>query len=492
MHTIDTDVLVVGAGPVGLSTAAELQRFGADCQVLEATAERAGGSRALTLHARTLELLHLRGVAEDFISQGRVVSEVMLAAGPRSQVRLDLASLDSPFPFVLILPQAETEQLLERQLTNLGGEVSRGQRVTGLELQNDHVIATVSAPDGGQTRWRAHWLVAADGARSTVRQLVGAKTRGDREGATYYGGDVSVEDMPAELKIIWSNGGFGALVPFADGSFRVAVTASGTVLHGSQPTLAQLQAQVDRVFPQRMRLNEPTWLTKLHSGHRQVLDYRHGRVFLAGDAAHTHNPAGGQGMNIGLHDSFNLGWMLAAVVHGKASEELLDTYHAERYPAAASVLAQTRRSMQLAHLKAKPLQMVRNTTLSVAPAAVRRRIAEQFAGLAAYDSRQDRGGWLSRSKNDTPTRVPDIPLMTNDGGHTSLYAEIPTTLYVELRRHGNQLTISSDGRETSLFDVRRTVASRLGLADGESLRIRPDGHVWQESFAVADSNPTTS
>lgn len=360
METIDTDVLVVGAGPVGLSTAAELLRFGADCRVLEATVERAGGSRALTLHARTLELLHLRGLAQDFINQGGVVSEVMLAAGPRHEVRLDLACLDSPFPFVLILPQAETERLLERQLTELGGEVDRGQRVTGLDFEDDHVIATVSTPDGEHSQWRAQWLVGADGAHSTVRQLVGAQTRGDREGMTYYGGDVSVDGMRPELKIIWSNSGFGALVPFADGSFRVAVTASGTESHGSQPTLAQLQTQVDRVFPQRMRLKEPTWLTLLHSGHRQVLNYRHDRVFLAGDAAHTHNPAGGQGMNIGLHDSFNLGWKLAAVVNGNAPEELLDTYHAERHPAAASVVAQTRRSMKLAHMKSGPLQMVRN------------------------------------------------------------------------------------------------------------------------------------
>ncbi|OLT08843.1 hypothetical protein BJF90_11965 [Pseudonocardia sp. CNS-004] len=187
--------------------------------------------------------------------------------------------------------------------------------------------------------------------------------------------------MDPQLQLIWSAHGFGVLDPFRDGTFRVAVTAPATSGQQSEPTLADIQRQVDRVFPHRLPLRDATWLTVLRSGHRQLLDYRHGRVLFAGDAAHTHNPAGGQGMNIGLHDAFNLGWKLAAVVTGDAPERLLDIYHDERHPAAARVLAHTQRSMQLAHLRSPLSRVLRDQVVHHLPAALRRRLLEQVAGL---------------------------------------------------------------------------------------------------------------
>jgi 2-polyprenyl-6-methoxyphenol hydroxylase-like FAD-dependent oxidoreductase len=472
MDTIDTDVLVVGAGPVGLAVAGELRRFGIDCEVLEARAEREPGSRALTLHARTLELLNLRGMSGELIARGRVVGEIALVTEPGRAVHLHLDELDSPFPFVLVLPQAETEEVLERRLRELGGIPSRGERLTAVEPGPEHVVATTVG-----RRVRARWLVAADGAHSTVRDLLQAPVRASREAWTYYGADVSLDGVDAQLQLIWSAQGFGVLVPFRDGTFRVAVTAPAASRHAVEPTLTDIQRQVDRVFPRRLLLRDPTWLTVLRSGHRQLLDYRHGRVLFAGDAAHTHNPAGGQGMNIGLHDAFNLGWKLAAVVTGDAHERLLDTYHSERHPTAARVLAQTQRSMQLAHLRSPLSRMLRDQVIHHLPAPMRRRLLEQVAGLdvdyASPGSRSRRRAAASPAG----ARVPDIPLMTPDGRPTSLHPNLSASGDTELRINGTELTVRCGDRTLTFLDHRRAARQRLGLADGILLRIRPDGHV---------------
>jgi 2-polyprenyl-6-methoxyphenol hydroxylase-like FAD-dependent oxidoreductase len=472
MDSIDTDVLVVGAGPVGLAVAGELRRFGIDCEVLEARAEREPGSRALTLHARTLELLNLRGMSGELIARGRVVGEIALVTGPGRAVHLRRDELDSPFPFVLVLPQAETEEVLERRLRELGGVLRRGERLTAVEPGPEHVVATTVG-----RRVRARWLVAADGAHSTVRDLLQAPVRGGREGWTYYGADVSLDGVDPQLKLIWSAQGFGVLVPFRDGTFRVAVTAPAASGQAVEPTLADIQRQVDRVFPRRLLLRDPTWLTVLRSGHRQLLNYRHGRVLFAGDAAHTHNPAGGQGMNIGLHDAFNLGWKLAAVATGDAHERLLDTYHDERHPAATRVLAQTQRSMQLAHLRSPLSRMLRDQVIHHLPTPLRRRLLQQVAGLDV-----DYAPPGSRSRRHAAAlpagaRVPDIPLMTPDGRPTSLHPNLSASGDTELRIAGTELTVRCGDRTRTFLDHRRAARQRLGLTDGIPLRIRPDGHV---------------
>ena len=377
----ETDVLVVGGGPVGVSTAIELRRFGVECRVIEAEGARPEGSRALTLHARTLELLALRGDVDRFVEQGRRVRRIRLTTGGRRESVLDFTQIRSAFPYVLVLPQVETEKVLEGQLHEVGGAVERDHRLTALEYSGDCVEATTLDSKGGEARWRAQWLVSADGAHSAVRQLLGAPTVGEREGHRYLGADLMVDRAMDDIRLVWSDHGFGVLVPFRDGSYRVAVSSLANTSSESKPSLSEIQKHVDRIFPWKVQLSNPTWVTSLHSGHRQLLAYRHGRVLFAGDAAHTHNPAGGQGMNIGLHDSFSLGWRLASVVKEVAPESLLDDYHRERHPAAARVLKSTERSMRLAQTRSPLLQLVRRHVVHRAPALVRRRITEQTAGL---------------------------------------------------------------------------------------------------------------
>ena len=381
MSVEETEVLVIGGGPVGMSTAIELRRFGVECRVVEAQATRPDGSRALTLHARTLELLARRGEAERFIDLGQQVSTIAISTRPNRQVKLEFSRIQSTFPYVLVLPQVETERVLEEQLRELGGTVERDQRVTEVEFSDECVEVSACDSLGEKTRWRPRWVVAADGAHSTVRRLLGASTVSGREGHRYLGADVSIDRTISEIRMVWSENGFGVLVPFRDGTYRVAVSSPVTTTAGSQPSLVDVQEQADRVFPWHLGLSEPTWITSLNSGHRQLSAYRHGRVLFAGDAAHTHNPAGGQGMNIGLHDSFSLGWRLAYVTEGAADESLLDDYHRERHPAAARVLKSTERSMQLAQTRDPSLRFLRRNVFQLAPPQMRKWIAEDTAGL---------------------------------------------------------------------------------------------------------------
>lgn len=383
MATTQTDVLVVGGGPVGMSTAIELRRFGVDCRVVEAGVARPQGSRALTLHARTLELLALRGDVERFVGQGHRVPRIRLTSGGAREAVLDFSRIRSSFPYVLVLPQAETERVLEAQLHEAGGAVERDQCLTELTFSKDCVEASTQNSRGEESRWRAKWVIGSDGAHSTVRQLLGAPTVGKREGHRYLGADLMVDRRIEDIRLVWSDHGFGVLVPFLDGTCRVAVSSPKCASPGSEPSLPELQEHADRVFPWSLRLSDPTWITSLHSGHRQLLAYRHGRVLFAGDAAHTHNPAGGQGMNIGLHDSFSLGWRLASVIQGTASDSLLDEYHRERHTAAAHVLKSTERSMQLAHPRSMGFRTMRRHVVHRAPSLIRRRITEQTAGLRA-------------------------------------------------------------------------------------------------------------
>lgn len=478
-NTGETDVVVVGAGPVGLAVAAELRQFGVDCVVLEKRTEPAAGSRALTVHARTMELLNLRGLSQDFIARGRMVGDATIIARPGRCARLRFEELDSPFPFVLILPQAETEELLEGHLRSLGGQPQGGLTVTGVENQADHVVVTVTEESARSRRIRARWLVAADGARSTVRDLLRAPTRGDREGLAYYGADVSLDGVPAELQMIWSKAGFGVLVPYLDGTFRIAVTSPAVAQLPANPTLTDLQQQVDRVFPHPLMLRNPTWLTSLHSGHRQLANYRHGRVLFAGDAAHTHNPAGGQGMNTGLQDAFNLGWKLADVIRGDALETLLDTYDEERRPAAARVIAQTTRTMRLAHLRSAPLRMARDEVLRALPAAGRRQLLNQVSGLdvdyAAERSKFSAGN--SGRRLPSGARLADIPVMTHDGRATTLHTMLRAAGHAEIRYSANELTVRTETAAETVRDHRAAARRKLGMAEGTVLRIRPDGYI---------------
>ncbi|KOX07712.1 FAD-dependent oxidoreductase [Micromonospora sp. NRRL B-16802] len=339
------DVIIAGGGPTGLMLASELRLHDVRVLVLEKDEEPTRYVRALGLHARSLEVLDQRGLLERFLALGRQfpVGGFFAAITKPSPGRLDTSH-----PYVLGIPQPITDRLLAERAVEVGVEVRRGCAVVGLR-QDEHGV-TVELADGAQVRSR--YLVGCDGGRSTVRRLLGVGFPGEPSRVETLLGEMEVGVPPetvatvvAEVRKTQLRFGVG---PVGEGVYRVVVPAEGLAEDRSAPpTLDEVKRQLRAVAGTDFGVHSPRWLSRFGDGTRLVERYRTGRVLLAGDAAHIHPPTGGQGLNLGIQDAFNLGWKLAAEINGWAPDGLLDSYHAERHPVAADVLDNTRAQMEL-------------------------------------------------------------------------------------------------------------------------------------------------
>ncbi|WP_427886781.1 FAD-dependent monooxygenase [Kribbella sp. GL6] len=326
------NVLVVGAGPTGLLLAAELTLAGADVQIVDKATKRSGQSKALTLQPRSIEILHSRGLLGDLLDSPR------LPAGHFAGVPLDYTALDTRFPYQLGIPQLRVEQLLEANQ-----DVRRGLELIDLHQDEDGVDTTFT--DG--TTIRADWVVGCDGAHSAVRTRTGIGFPGRDGRFTAVVADVVVSGVRPDWQLpelVPRDGAVMTLVPLDGGVHRALFTGPEQQhLPKDQPvTHDEVAAALRAWYGADVVLRELRHASRFTDAARQAERYRDGRVFLAGDAAHIHSPTGGQGMNLGLQDAFNLGWKLGAVVRRDADESLLDSYHDERHPAGAAVLANTR------------------------------------------------------------------------------------------------------------------------------------------------------
>jgi 3-(3-hydroxy-phenyl)propionate hydroxylase len=458
-------VVIAGGGPTGLMLAAELALSRVDVAIVERReTQELVGRRAGGLHARTIEVLDQRGVADRFLSQG----QAMQVAG-FAMIRLDISDFPTRHNYGLALTQNHIERILAAWVTELGVPFYRGCEVTSFE-QDDEVVG-VELSDGRSLR--AKYLVGCDGGRSLIRKQAGIDFVGWDASTSYLIAEGEMTD-DAALGVRHGDRGINAIGKMDDGKRVGLVLVDPQVTQGDQPTIEELRKALIAVYGTDFGVKNVTWLSRFSDAARQAASYRDRRVLLAGDAAHVHAPTGGQGLNIGVQDAVNLGWKLAQVVSGTSSESLLDTYQSERHPIAARVLKNTLAQVALMRGDDRTRTLHEHMSSLLQMDEPRKLYAGMMSGL---DIHYDLGAGhplLGR-------RMPDLDVVTADGERRVFaFLHDARPLLLNLGEPG-ALDASPRAERVRLVDARCTGAWELPVLGAvpapKAVLVRPDGYV---------------
>ena len=508
------DVLVAGAGPTGLALAAQLATSGVQVRIIDRGPGRVHESRALAIQPRTLEVLAGLGVTEELIACGNPAVQLRMHARGRvlAVPMFDLGLDDTAYPYLLFLSQAETERILSEHLAAGGIHVERGVELARLSTTADSATATLRHRDGREEAVSARYVAGCDGAHSTVRRLAGIRFEGSSYPQTFVLADVDADGIETGVAHVFlSDQGMLFFFPLGKPApWRLlAMRPPADRTPPETPVvLDEVQAIASTYTGDTVRIHDPVWMTNFRLHHRAAARYRAGRVFLAGDAAHIHSPAGAQGMNTGIQDAVNLGWKLAATLRGGAGPALLDTYEAERAPIGTMVLRFTDRAFTIA-TSANPVVRFARTRLApaVIPLALKARPARAFAfrTVAQLDIRY-RHSRLSLDGPNPPRkgpkagdRLPDASIIREEQP-SRLHRVLAATAGWHLLLCGPPDAWTAPAatqlaeRYTSLITVHgltvRNTPGALYDPDGQALRrlgltarhtaqylVRPDGHI---------------
>lgn len=470
MSESSTDVLVVGAGPTGLLLAGDLAGMGHRVEVLERrSAKELNLTRAFSIHARTMDQLAIRGLTAALIEAGSPVKSIPLIG----KIDIPFHKLRTSFPFMLAIPQYVLEKELRTRAEANGVEFSHGVEVESLKQSHDRVIVSGHNSSGDSITREARFAVGADGLRSTVRKAIGVGFPGEEVLTSVIIADAKLGNPPPTLLAVEvSRWGFGFLCPFGDGYYRILAWNRKTPAYVSDDIdFATLKDLLGKIFKNDLDINSPRWISRFHSDERLADAYRVGRVFLVGDAAHVHSPAGGLGMNIGIQDSANLAWKLSFALAANEPIALLDSYEPEMRSVGASAIkvsgdiirAAKRQSMIPAPLRWAMVNVLSNS--GAVGDALALRLATSIAGITTRFSGPDSGSRTGKFWDGSAV-FPEVNCHLRLGSFVLLSPEI----------------IEDFGK---LADSRRVVNVKSPAHEDDLLLIRPDGYIaWQSGEPV--------
>jgi 2-polyprenyl-6-methoxyphenol hydroxylase-like FAD-dependent oxidoreductase len=484
IRPLDCQVLVVGAGPTGLVLAAELLARGINVRIIDQGDGVALQSRAIGIHARTLEVLDTMGLAERFVERGQVVRHLTFYSEGRRLVSLEFGRCGSRFGFLLDLPQDQTQRLLRARIAELGGVVENRTELISLTAGREAVTAVVRDRGGSGVRIQtvtAGYVVGCDGAHSRVRRELDLTFHGQPYPQDWLLADVLLDwDLREDaVHAFFRHDGLPAIFfPMREHRWRLTLPFAGNRSRQA-PTLTEIQELTDQRAPRPVTVSDPTWLANFGCHRRSASAYRRGRVLLAGDAVHIHSPAGGQGLNTGIMDAHNLGWKLALVASGRAPDALLDSYGGERRPVAEGVLKLTHALVRYGTMNHPVKRRVRDL---VVPAlgrspVIQRRGARRISQVyVAYPpgplTRPDRGRGTPRAGQ----RMPDVEVQA-DGQATTLHRVLRGGRHVLVIPAAQAGLLSDSALRPYREDVDIVTQARAPGDRGLVVLVRPDGHV---------------